>query len=102
MRILFKYLKPHQGLVFLTLLLATINVGFSLIDPILFGKLVNLAGDFYQKKGTPEAMESNYFFWVYHEIQREGKPYLEIGIYWIVIFSISVAMISRISKNFQD
>ncbi|MFN8249341.1 MAG: hypothetical protein U0T68_10350 [Ferruginibacter sp.] len=45
MKILLGYLKPHKWLVLLTLLLASINVGFSLVDPILLGKLINLAGN---------------------------------------------------------
>jgi ATP-binding cassette subfamily B protein len=46
MKILLKYLKPHKWLVALVLLLAAINIGFSLIDPIILGHLVNLANDF--------------------------------------------------------
>ena len=42
MKILLKYLKPHKWLVTLVLTLAAINIGFSLVDPILFGKLINL------------------------------------------------------------
>jgi ATP-binding cassette subfamily B protein len=42
MKILIQYLKPHRYLVFLVLLLAALNIGFSLFDPIIFGKLVNL------------------------------------------------------------
>jgi ATP-binding cassette subfamily B protein len=99
MKILLNYLKPYRGLVFITLLLAATNIGFSLIDPILFGKLVNMANEFQQKKST---MPTDDFFWSYKEIMRNGKPYLQLGIYWIIIFSISVAMISRIAKNFQD
>ena len=30
-------------MVFLVLLLAAMNIGFSLVDPIIFGKLINLA-----------------------------------------------------------
>ena len=48
MKILFKYLKPYKWLVGLVLLLAAINIGFSLVDPIIFGKLVNL-GSYHQK-----------------------------------------------------
>ena len=99
MKILLNYLKPHRGLVFITLLLAATNIGFSLIDPILFGKLVNMANEYGQNKST---MPANDFFWSYEEITRNGKPYLQLGIYWIIIFSISVAMVSRIAKNFQD
>ena len=43
MKILFHYLKPYKWLVALVLTLAAINIGFSLVDPIIFGKLVNLA-----------------------------------------------------------
>ena len=43
MRILLYYLKPHKWLVALVLTLAAINMGFSLVDPIIFGKLINLA-----------------------------------------------------------
>ncbi len=45
MKILLHYLKPHKWLVILVLTLAAINIGFSLIDPILLGRLINLAGD---------------------------------------------------------
>jgi ATP-binding cassette, subfamily B, bacterial len=43
MKLLLKYLTPYKGLITLTMVLAAINIGFSLIDPILFGKLINLA-----------------------------------------------------------
>lgn len=98
MKILFKYLAPYKWLVILTIVLAAVNMGFSLVDPILFGKLVNLANDF--KNGIITA--DHHFWWQYKTILRDGKEYLEIGVWWIVIFSISVAMISRIAKNFQD
>ncbi|WP_407525924.1 ABC transporter ATP-binding protein [Lacibacter sp. MH-610] len=102
MKILFKYLAPYKWLVGLTILLASINMGFSLIDPILFGKLVNLANEFQQSKGGETPMTQNTFFWIYETVERNGKPYLQIGVWWIIIFSITVAMISRIAKNFQD
>ncbi len=97
MKILLTYLKPYKWLVALTLLLAAINMGFSLIDPILLGKLVNLAAD---HKAT--GFSSGKFFWGYSETTRNGKSYLEIGVFYILIFSITVAMISRIAKAFQD
>lgn len=102
MKILFKYLQPYRGLVALTITLAAINMSFSLIDPILFGKLVNLANEFQASLHTPAEMSSATFFWVNETIQRNGKPYLQLGVGWIIIFSITVAMISRIAKNFQD
>jgi ATP-binding cassette subfamily B protein len=99
MKILLKYLQPHKWLVIFTLLMAGINIGFSLIDPILLGKLVNLAGD-YQSKVI--ALSEKDFFWGYENITRKGKPYLQLGVFYILLFSITVAMISRIAKAFQD
>ena len=99
MKILLHYLKPLKWLVAFTLLLASINIGFSLIDPILLGKLVNLAGDFQNKSNH---FDSNSFFWGYDHIDRKGKPYLQLGVFYILLFSISVAMVSRIAKAFQD
>jgi ATP-binding cassette subfamily B protein len=90
MKILLSYLKPYRWLVLLTLLLAAINTGFSLVDPILFGKLVRLAGDF--ANGTVGSEKS--FIWSF----RPNAP----GVAFILVMSITVAMISRIAKNFQD
>ncbi|MFN5647309.1 MAG: ABC transporter transmembrane domain-containing protein, partial [Sphingobacteriales bacterium] len=94
MKILINYLKPYKWLVFLTMLLAAMNTGFSLIDPILFGKLVNLANRYQQSQaqGVPFSYDEyfNRFNW--------NNP----GVWYILIGSITVAMISRIAKNFQD
>lgn len=94
MKILLKYLRPHSGLVALTLLLAAINTGFSLIDPILFGKIVNLAGSYKAAAdaGKPFSYDEYFssFSW--------AKP----GVWFLLLASITVAMISRIAKNFQD
>ncbi len=99
MKILLHYLKPLKWLVVLTLLLAAINIGFSLVDPILLGKLVNLAGDY---KAKPSLFSENSFYWIYEHTTRSGKPYLQLGVFYILLFSISVAMVSRIAKAFQD
>ena len=99
MRILLKYLKPQKWLVVFTLIMAAINIGFSLIDPILLGKLVNLAADHQAKPG---GFSNPSFFWSYDNIIRKDKPYLQLGVFYILLFSISVAMVSRIAKAFQD
>jgi ATP-binding cassette subfamily B protein len=91
MKILLQYLKPHRWLVILVLALAAINIGFSLVDPILFGKLINLAN---AKINDPKTFGWNRFF--------NSFSWKQPGVWLIVICSISVAMISRISKNFQD
>ncbi len=100
MKILLKYLHPHKWLVILTLVLAAINIGFSLIDPILLGKMVNLANE--QQSVPTGKFDWSVFFWNYEWITKKGSPYLHLGVFYILLFSISVAMVSRIAKNFQD
>lgn len=88
MKILFTYLKPYKWLVALTLFLAAVNTGFALMDPIIFGKLVDLTTEFGQSKSS--------FSW-----QRFfTQPYT--GVMWLLLASITIAMISRIAKNIQD
>jgi ATP-binding cassette subfamily B protein len=89
MKILLKYLQPYRGLIILILALAATNTGFSLIDPILFGKLVNLANSYY----TNNKPNPNFF---------NGFTWQNPGVWFLLICSISVAMVSRIAKNFQD
>lgn len=86
MKILWTYLKPYKGLVILTLVLASINMGFSLIDPIIFGRLINLAADAWKE---PPVYKN--FFWDF------GSAALVL-----LGFSVGVAMVSRIAKAFQD
>jgi ATP-binding cassette subfamily B protein len=100
MKILLKYLQPYKWLVILTLVLAGINIGFSLIDPILLGKMVNLANE--QQSVPTGKFNWSAFFWNYEWITKKGTPYLHLGVFYILLFSISVAMVSRIAKNFQD
>ncbi len=111
MKILLHYLKPHKWLVTLVLTLAAINIGFSLVDPIILGKLINLAAyhadphfshwhDFLFAKATITERIP--------KINKNGvvevivKTKFLYGMIWLLLASISVAMISRIAKNFQD
>lgn len=90
MKILLHYLTPHKLLVFLVLFLAAVNIGFSLLDPIIFGSLVRLATDYEHNSGR-YAYESFFFSF--------DQPY---GVLALLLASIGVAMVSRIAKNFQD
>jgi ATP-binding cassette, subfamily B, bacterial len=90
MKLLLQYLKPYKWLVIFTLVLAAINTGFSLCDPILLGKLVNLGHSVL----TDATLDSSKYF--------NSFSFKHPGVWFIVIMSISVAMISRIAKNFQD
>lgn len=103
MKILLKYLKPHKWLVMLTLLLAAINIGFSLFDPIIFGKLINLANA-HQVLPAPDQhfTRHDYLFMNIPYTNKNGKPDHLYGVIWLLTASITVAMISRIAKNFQD
>lgn len=111
MKILIQYLKPYKWLVVLVLFLAAINIGFSLVDPIIFGKLINLATH-HQKA---ESFVWNDFLFIDKKIpekvttvepgnivKTEMKDIHYYGIVWLLLASITVAMISRIAKAFQD
>ena len=65
----------------MALLLAAINIGFSLIDPYITGRIVDR---FIQKK---DVLERNEFIW---------------GVLGLVGMGVGAAMVSRIAKNFQD
>jgi ATP-binding cassette subfamily B protein len=99
MKILIQYLRPYKWLVALVLFLAAVNIGFSLIDPIIFGKLVNLAT--YHQSVT-ELGNNDFFFSKIEVTGNNGKPQVLYGVIWLLVASISVAMISRIAKAFQD
>ncbi|MEI6946142.1 ABC transporter ATP-binding protein [Paraflavisolibacter sp. H34] len=86
MKILLQYLKPYKLMVILVLILAAMNIGFSLIDPIIFGKILNFAFE-YQKH--PQDYQPFY-------------PRFAVPVLQLLGASIGVAMISRIAKNFQD
>ena len=103
MKILFQYLRPYRWLVILTIVLAAINTGFSLLDPIIFGKMINLA-TFHQSTPAPGVKLElhDYLFLKQSYTNQSGKTEMRWGIIWLVIASITVAMISRIAKNFQD
>lgn len=86
MKILLAYLKPHKWLVAFVLLLAAINISFSLIDPYIFGKLIDLG---YNYHSDPKPFQP--FWWNF------ATPLLTL-----LGASIGVAMVSRIAKAFQD
>jgi ATP-binding cassette subfamily B protein len=87
MKILLQYLKPYKWLIALTLSLAAINTVFSLIDPILFGRIIKLAEDATSKKNAGHPIPWNSYMW---------------SVLAILLLSMGTAMVSRIAKNFQD
>jgi ATP-binding cassette subfamily B protein len=83
MKLLLQYLKAHKWIVVLALFLAAMNIGFSLMDPAITGKLM----DRYITKAD--------------QYQHDRQGYL-LGVLTLVGYAIGVAMVSRIAKNFQD
>jgi ATP-binding cassette subfamily B protein len=71
----------------LALLLATINQVFSLLDPYIFGRIVDLFAD--HPHTSPNGQP------------RPQSEYVSGVILWLLA-SIGVAMVSRIAKAFQD
>ncbi len=83
MNILYSYLKTHKSLLFFALLMAAINICFSLSDSVITGKLMQDCGVGISKyKG--------------HEIS-----FIKSVAFWLGL-SLGAAMISRLAKNFQD
>lgn len=83
MKILYNYLKEHKNLLFIALIMAALNICFSLSDSVITGRLMQDCGVGIAKyKGNEIGFIKAVGFW--------------LGL------SILIAMISRITKNFQD
>jgi len=96
MKILLTYLKPYKGLIALALLLAAINQVFSMLDPFFFGKLIDQFAAHPKETGYYDAKK------VFHS--TGARPHGEFirGVLGMLGILISVAMVSRIAKAFQD
>jgi ATP-binding cassette subfamily B protein len=81
MRILWQYLKPHQALVFFSLLLAGVAQLLSLIDPIIFGKIID------DYASNPRNLPQN-------ELVKGVLIWLGIA--------VAVATVARVAKAFQE
>lgn len=81
MKILWKYLKPHGRLIFLSLLLAGSAQLLSLIDPVIFGKIIDQYAT--NKNHLPE------------------NERLRGVLYWLII-ALSIAFCSKLFKSLQD
>ncbi|MCX2480200.1 ABC transporter ATP-binding protein [Pedobacter sp. MC2016-15] len=81
MKILLSYLKKHRWTVVLALLMTAINQSFSLVEPLITGKLVD---DYINKRDLLSRHE--YFS----------------GILTLIGLGIGAAFLSRIANNFQD
>lgn len=90
MKILLYYLQRYKWLVLLTFILAIINQSFSLLDPYIFGKIF----DDYATHPHTKIVDGKQF-------SRTSSEFIK-GVLFLITCAISVAMISRISKAFQD
>ncbi len=81
MKILWTYLKPHQWFIILSLSLAGVAQLLTLVDPIIFGKIID---DYTTNPGTKTESE------------------LVKGVsFWLGI-AIAVALLARLAKTFQE
>ena len=78
---LWKYLKPQQRLIFGSLILATVAQLLSLIDPIIFGKIID--------------------DYATHPVVDTEKELVRGVLFWLLI-AIGIALISRLAKAWQD
>jgi ATP-binding cassette subfamily B protein len=83
MNILFSYLKKHRWIVVLALVLAGVNIGFSLCDPLITRYIFDL-----------------YVVPVNHRVYT--FDYRFHGALLLIGLAVGAAMVSRIAKNFQD
>ena len=92
MKILVNYLSPYRWQLALAMLLAAINQIFSLLDPTIFGKII----DFIIASGT---VNKNTGFMISRTISSD--VFLK-HIALLMGMSVGVAMVSRVAKSFQD
>lgn len=81
MRLLWKYLQPQRFTILLSLLFAAVSQVLSMIDPIIFGKIID---DY----GTPSSGMT--------------QDQLVRGVLTWLAIAIGVALVARLAKAFQD
>src|SRR3954470_4395538 len=81
MRILWQYLKPHRPLIFLSLLFAAIAQLLGLIDPLIFGKIID------NYASNPAHLPEN--------------KLVSGVLYWLGI-AFAIAILARLAKAFQE
>jgi len=81
MKIFWNYMRPHRWLILLSMLLAGTGQIMTMIDPMIFGKIID-----------------NY------ALHPNGRPESELirGVsFWLAI-AIAVAMVARLARSLQD
>ncbi|QEC41477.1 ABC transporter ATP-binding protein [Pseudobacter ginsenosidimutans] len=81
MQILWKYLQPQRWLILFSLLLAGIAQILSLIDPVIFGKIIDdYAG----------------------QVNIKPREELVRGVLWWLFIAIAIATLARVARAFQE
>ncbi|MCZ4243552.1 ABC transporter ATP-binding protein [Pedobacter punctiformis] len=81
MKILWKYLKPHRVLIFLSLLLAAASQLLNLLDPVIFGKIID------QYATNKNNLSEN-------GLIREVLSWL--------LLALGIAVLAKLLKSFQE
>ena len=81
MKILWKYLKPQRTYIYVALLLAATAQLLTLIDPIIFGKIID---DYANNSGG-----------------REERELISDVLFWLAV-AIGIALLARLSRSFQE
>jgi len=81
MRVLLNYLQPHRGLVILSLLLAGASQVLALLDPVIFGRIID-------NYATPP-----------YTLSPEERVK---GALWLMGLAVIIALLSRLAKAFQE
>jgi ATP-binding cassette subfamily B protein len=81
LKILWNYLKPHRKLIILSLVLAGIAQLLLLLDPLIFGKIID---DYATNPGD------------------KTEPELVKGVVFWLLIAVGIALASRLVKAFQD
>ena len=81
MQILWNYLRPHRKLVIVSLILAAVSQVLTMIDPLIFGKIID---DYATNPGNLSESE------------------LMKGVSFWLIAAIAIALLARGTKAFQE
>ncbi|HYO83189.1 MAG TPA: ABC transporter ATP-binding protein [Bryobacteraceae bacterium] len=81
MRVLVPYLSRQRSTLVLALVLAAVNMIFSLLDPLIFRHIIDRYATRYDQYSTSEFLQ---------------------GVSVLLAAAVGVALVSRIAKNFQD
>ena len=89
MKLLMQYLSRYKLMILLAIILAAINQGFSLLNPIVSGKILD------------QIVNHPHFADKAKLVPRDLSTYLKDALVFIGMI-MGFAMVSRIAKNFQD